>query len=207
MTTSDPLSASPVTFSANDFAPGNAVAPLTYKWRFQLAECGGRLPCVSRTEFGPAYSEPVAGESASYTWQTSGTFAVELTATDAQGKSATTTMSAVVGSAPPTLSLSPVCVGDNQTGCDDHDAAIGERLTLTGSITHPGTVDTETVTVDWGDASPPVTLSAGPGVISDYYDQGAVRRPQRCRLPDRPHPGSTARATTNAQRERPPTAP
>ena len=49
-------------------------------------------------------------------------------------------------------------------------ASTGERLTLTGSISHPGTVDTETVTVDWGDASAPVTLSAGPGVISDYYD-------------------------------------
>ena len=81
-----PPSASPVSFSANDFAPGNAVGALTYQWRFQLAECGGRLPCISRTNFGPAYSDPVAGESASYTWQTSGAFQVELTATDAQGK-------------------------------------------------------------------------------------------------------------------------
>ena len=89
-------------------------------------------------------------------------------------------------------------MGDNQTGCDDHNGSTGERLTLTGSISHPGTVDTETVTVDWGDASAPVTLSAGPGVISDYYDLPARSPTPTGALYLTTTPGFNGRVTTNA---------
>src|SRR5690242_12744835 len=41
-----------------------------------------------------------------------------------------------------------------------------DRTTLTGSFTDPGTLDTHTVTIDWGDGSPATSIDLGPGILA-----------------------------------------
>ncbi|MDQ2828954.1 MAG: PKD domain-containing protein, partial [Chloroflexota bacterium] len=87
---------------------------------------------------------PVSGTQVSYTWQRSGTYGVLLTATDSLGKVATVTGTVTVADVPPALTLSPAA-----------PVPAASPITLTGVITHAGSLDTERVTVDWGDGSTP----------------------------------------------------
>ena len=67
-------------------------------------------PCVLLdTIDGPVYGDPVAGETVTHTWPHSGTFTVELTATDSTGRSATTTVDVNVNNEQPILELVPDC--------------------------------------------------------------------------------------------------
>jgi hypothetical protein len=90
---------------------------------------------------------------ASHVYVDNGTYSVVLTLADSAGHTVTapasvspTNVAPAVGS----LSLSPSPVVDHQT------------LTVSGSFTDPGTVDTFTLTVDWGDTtSSTEALAAG----------------------------------------------
>ncbi|MDP9275571.1 MAG: PKD domain-containing protein [Chloroflexota bacterium] len=90
---------------------------------------------------------------ASHVYADTGAYSVVLTLVDSAGHSVTasssvspTNVAPVVGS----LSLSPSSVVDHQT------------LTVSGAFTDPGTADTFTVTVDWGDGtSSSDSLAAG----------------------------------------------
>jgi hypothetical protein len=90
-----------VTFSAGGLAPGEARGTITYRWRFQEGGCGG--PCLNfvNEQPEPLYGAPVAGAEVTYTWQEAGTYRVELTATDVDGRQAVTTMDVTVGGGSP----------------------------------------------------------------------------------------------------------
>jgi hypothetical protein len=98
MNPTSPTVGQPVAFSAGSFRPGGAVSPVTYTWRYQQDGCG--ITCLGYTDgqLGAAYLPPVGGVTASHTWQEAGTYQVELTATDAEGRKATTVLSVHVTS-------------------------------------------------------------------------------------------------------------
>jgi hypothetical protein len=163
---------SPVTFKTNDYKPGSSTGAVHYAWRFQRAGCG--IPCqtVDPTTLtsGPAYTDPVSGDTASYTWQTSGSYLVELTAIDAIGVQATDTFTVSVGDVPPTLQLSPDCASVSvPTLCDVRTGDTGASLTVTGTITHTGTLDDETATVNWGDGNTDTAHGGPPVGLGDNF--------------------------------------
>jgi hypothetical protein len=147
------VEASPVTFQANDFAPGGATTPITYTWQFQKAGCG--IPCVlddAGVPAPPEYSDPVSGDTATYTWQTSGTYHISLTATDAKGLQANDTFTVAVGDVPPRLQVSPTC-GSIAIVCTPQTGDVGTLKAVTGTVTPAGGLDNEIVNVNWGDGS------------------------------------------------------
>lgn len=96
--------------------------------------------------------------SASHVYADTGLYSVVLTLSDSAGHTVTasasvspTNVAPVVGS----LSLSPSSVVDHQT------------MTLSGAFTDPGTADTFTLTIDWGDTSSSTyALAAGTRTFS-----------------------------------------
>jgi hypothetical protein len=155
------VEAGPVTFQANYFAPGGAIAPITYTWQFQKAGCG--IPCQT---FGasPLYTNPVSGNTASYTWRTSGNYHVSLTATDARGAHANDTFTVAVGDLSPRLQVSPTC-GSITIACMPQTGHVGTSMALAGTVTHAGSLDNEKVTVNWGDGSGEDVAGAGPNSL------------------------------------------
>lgn len=152
------IEGSPVQFDANGFEPGNATGPIHYQWRFQRAGCG--IPCQTfdptTLTSGPAYTDPVTGDTVTHAWQTSGSYLVELAATDANGVQATDTFTVVVADVPPSLQLSPPCESGAApaSSCDLRDGTVGgSPMSVTGTIRHTGTLDEEFVRVNWGDGS------------------------------------------------------
>ena len=140
----NPVEGSPVAFTASGASPlGLAI---TYQWEFQQANqlvvCP--VPPVAPCD-GVAYGAPVTGAQASYTWPTSGTFYVRLTAIDSAGHRTLDRFTVAVGDVPPTLALSAT---------DAHTVLLGGVTTLNGTLTHAGGADTESVDVDWGDGIP-----------------------------------------------------
>ena len=79
---------SPVEFFANTFGPlsafnadGQLIGNMTYTWQFQQTVCN--LGCLQVNVGGPDYTAPIASTGVTYyTFPTSGTYAVQLTATD-----------------------------------------------------------------------------------------------------------------------------
>ena len=68
------------------------------------------------------------------------TVTFELTVTDNDGQSDTTTTTVTVTNVNPTVSAGP-----------DRGVQIGQVVTLTGTYADPGTLDTHTASIDWGD--------------------------------------------------------
>jgi hypothetical protein len=169
---SSAVEASPVRFNANDYKPALASGPLHYSWRFQLAGCG--LPCqtvdlTTRTS-SPAYTDPVTGDQATYTWQTSGSYLVQLTASDDNGNQAVDTFPVSVGDVPPKLRLYTDCAKVTvPTLCDIRTADAGNSLTLTGTINHTGTLDDEVATVNWGDGATDTANGGPPISLGDAF--------------------------------------
>jgi hypothetical protein len=150
-----------LSFNANGFIPGGAKQPVTRQWRFQNAGCG--IPCV-KTDASPSYSDPVTGDTATHKWDTSGSFLVSLTATDAIGQTATTTLTAVVGDVPPVLQLTPTCA-QVTIKCDPNTADPNTPVGIAGTFTHTGSLDNENVAVNWGDGSAADVAGIGPNSI------------------------------------------
>ncbi len=140
----NPTEGSPVTFDASPSISPLGL-PLTYQWRFEQPAAGGlQLICQFNCDPYANYTAPISGTQVSYTWQRSGTYGVLLTVTDSWGKTTTVTGTVTVANVPPVLTLSPAA-----------PAPAASPITLTGVITHAGSLDTERVTVDWGDGSTP----------------------------------------------------
>jgi uncharacterized protein YjbI with pentapeptide repeats len=135
---------SPSIFDANGFAPGAAVAPITYQWSFKGPFCN---PFICTTE-GTA-----SGPTVTYSWQTSGTYLAEVTATDALGVQATTNMLVPVSAAPPTLTLAPDCAASPNVPCNTLSGNVGSSIALRGTVGFVGGRDYLRVTVNWGDGS------------------------------------------------------
>ncbi len=94
------------------------------------------------------------------TGTSSDTYTISATLTDDDTGSDTKTTSITVNNVVPVLVLNPV-------------AAVSENgvATLSGTITDPGTADTFTLVVDWGDGTPPVTYTyaAGTTMFSETH--------------------------------------
>ena len=78
-------------FFAEGFAPGGAMGTVTYSWRFQQEGCGVACLVVTDGVSGPAYLPAVVGENVTHVWKQPGTYHVELTATDSEGRTAVST--------------------------------------------------------------------------------------------------------------------
>jgi len=99
----------------------------------------------------------------------SGSYAVSVTVTDDDGSSASANTSVAVNDVAPSnvqLNLSAATIGENGS------------TTLNGSFSDPGTLDTHTVVINWGDnSSSTVNLAAGvqtfSGVSHQYLDEAA----------------------------------
>ena len=85
----DAVEGSPVEFFANTFGPaerlrcrtGSSSDHMSYTWQFQQTVCN--LGCLQVNGAGPDYTTPITAPAATYyTFPTSGTYAVQLTATD-----------------------------------------------------------------------------------------------------------------------------
>jgi uncharacterized protein YjbI with pentapeptide repeats len=159
---SSAIEGSPVTFSANTFVPASSSGPYAYEWRFQKAGCGFQA-CIDTTG-APLYTDPVGGETAMYTWQSSGDYRVEVTVTDPASPPhvAVATLTVSVLDVPPTLTLSAACPAP--APCDTRTSNSG-ATTVTGNIAHAGTLDTEIVRVQWGDESSLEASEVGPNAF------------------------------------------
>ncbi len=147
---------SPVDFSPNTFGPlgafdaqGQVSSPITYTWQFQQTVCN--VGCLQTNVGAPDYTTPITSSGGTdYTFPTSGTYAVLLTATDANGEQAVDSFNVSVGDVPPTLTLNPDCPA---VQCEARTVPVGTTTFLAGTVTHAGTGDIDNVYLDWGDGS------------------------------------------------------
>src|SRR2546428_401631 len=111
-------------------------------------------------------SAGVTAFEASHVYADTGTYSVVLTLADSAGHTVTANASVSPTNVPPvvgSLSLSPSSVVDHQT------------LTVSGSFTDPGTADTFTVTVEWGDGTSSTdSLAAGTRSFSATHAYNAA---------------------------------
>src|SRR5262249_18635613 len=82
-----------------------------------------------------------------------GSYTVGVTATDSNGDSGSAAQPVTVSNVAPTLALDPVAAVDE-----------GGVATLSGTFADPGTLDTFTLTVNWGDGSAAQTVALAAGV-------------------------------------------
>ncbi len=145
----------PLKFNANGFKPGNAEGEISYQWRFQGLglQVFGSIP----------YGDPVPGAKVAHTWPLAGRFAVELTAADSVGHSATTTFSVDVGDVPPELTIGSLCL--TGTSADPPTCSLAPRQRrISGTFDDVGEQSTLIVVVNWGDGqSYPARCFPGPG--------------------------------------------
>ncbi len=111
-------------------------------------------------------SAGVTGFDASHVYADTGTYSVVLTLADSAGHTVTANASVSPTNVAPvvdSLSFSPGSVVDHQT------------LTLSGSFTDPGTADTFTLTVEWGDGTSSTdSLAAGARSFSATHAYNAA---------------------------------
>ena len=168
---------------------GSSMAHMTYTWQFQQTVCN--LGCLQVNVGGPDYTAPITSTGVTYyTFPTSGTYAVQLTATDLQTGTKRWTTSA---------SRWPMChrrwrsTRTARPPSATHGRCrSGPPLSLAGTITHAGTQDIENVYVDWGDGSGvdsgvlrsgrlPWSRECSPGVVPSRVRSTACKRPEPSR--------------------------
>jgi hypothetical protein len=74
------------------------------------------------------------------------------------------------GTGTTTVTVNNVAPSALTANLSDDDIDEGDSTTLSGGFTDPGTLDTHTVVINWGDASPNTMLNLGAGVLS--YSSG-----------------------------------
>ena len=210
----------PVEFDPTTFGPADAfnsagqlVDPMSYTWQFQVPTCA--LGCLQVNGAEPQFTSPVTSTGAyTYTFPTSGSFLVQLTATDENtGEQASDTFAVQVEDVPPTLALEPDCPA---TQCEARTVPFGSAMSLAGTVTHAGTDDIENVFVDWGDGTVDrwycswVGTTFGPAAPARPYRArstacSAALRSRWSRMPPTPRsPSPTPTPTPAAGRTTPP---
>jgi hypothetical protein len=139
---------SPVVFDAGGFAPGGAVQPVTYRWSFKDNNCALVFGDCTPTELAS-----FTDATFTYTWDTGGTYRVDLTATDAIGAQATTTLQVPVASLPPAFVFAPDCATSPNVPCNNWSGNQGSSVAVLGTLRYTGSASRFTVSVDWGDAT------------------------------------------------------
>ena len=155
-TYSNAVEASPVSFNANNFTPGGARGEISYHWNFQQAGCG-IVSCLN--------SDHGAGATPTYTWQTGGSYRVDLIADDNYRAHATTSFQVNVAGVAPTLTLAPDCAVNASVTCNSWASNAGSLVSLKGVVGHAGTLDNIVLKVNWGDGTEDLA-GAGPNTIS-----------------------------------------
>ncbi len=114
--------------------------------------------CDNSSLAGATYANTAAnGASTTCTFTDNGTYTVRARIIDKDDGYTEYTTTAVVNNVAPanvSVSVSPGTINEN------------DSVTLSGSFTDPGTLDTHTVVIDWGDGSPPTQLSLAAGVLT-----------------------------------------
>jgi hypothetical protein len=153
-----PVEFSPTSYDANGFAPTGATGEVSYEWRFETAPC--TKPCVilEGPLSPPTFGDPVSGAEVTHTWPYPGPFTVALTATDAEGRTATTSFEVQVQNVPPRiLQLVPDCpqnaAGNPVPGpqCLSRTGSTATPRKLRGSFVD-GRFDLR-VNINWGDGT------------------------------------------------------
>ena len=81
----------------------------------------------------------------------SGSFAIKASVTDEDGKIGTASTSVTVANVAPQFTAADLLLSEST-------ALENDTVTLNGQFIDPGTLDSHTVTIDWGDGSPPTVL-------------------------------------------------
>jgi PKD repeat protein len=131
---------SPVAFDGSGSSDGDG-SIVSYAWDF-----GDGSPAGS-------------GATPSHTYADNGTYTVTLNVTDDDGASSTTTTTATIANVAPTLSA---LVGPLDP------TRVGTAVSVSGTFTDPGVLDTHTATFDWGDGT------SGGGRVSEAGGSGSV---------------------------------
>ena len=123
----------------------------------------------------PAPTVTVTGNPATYTFPTSGDFAVTVTASDSVGRSASSTTTINVADVAPAVNLLLDCKPIFSVGCQSYTEPLGSATILGGGVTHVGSEDVETLDVNWGDQTADTVSNVdclgllGCGLSSGYH--------------------------------------
>jgi hypothetical protein len=145
--------------SVSDPSPVDTAAGFTLAW--------------SVTRDGVAFGSPGSGSSFSFTPDDNGTYVVTLSATDKDGGKGVDQATISVSNVPPVvtkLELSSSSIKENDT------------VTLSGTFTDPGVLDSHTVTINWGPGESSTTLNLAPNVLTfsashQYLDDNPTGTP------------------------------
>lgn len=118
--------------------------PLSYAWDFGDGQTG-------------------AGAAPSHSYTDNGSYTVTLTVSDPAGATATATTTAAVVNAPPVIGAFTV---------SGAPAAIGATLNAAVSFTDPGSADTHTTSIAWGDGA--TSVVPGEGAVSAGHAYAAA---------------------------------
>ena len=77
-----------------------------------------------------SYSTVLDGQQVSYAWPTSGTWSVQVTATDSLQRTGTYSFTVDVRDVGPQLVLSPNCPNGSSANCDKHSVDLGTATGL-----------------------------------------------------------------------------
>ncbi len=133
--------------------PLNPPIQICFNGQLQVVPCPP--PTVTKTG-----TVATGGSTLSYSFPTSGSFAVTVTATDSDGRSASSTGTFDVQDVAPQLSIYPAC--DPLLICLHSNLFTwppGSLATLGGDVIHAGSEDVESLDINWGDNSAHDTVS------------------------------------------------
>lgn len=153
------ISSSPPTANAGGPYAGSEGSPIAFDGTRSSDPAGYALSYT--WDFGDGSSG--SGATPTHAYADNGTYTVKLTVTDGHTGTATASTTVTVANAPPTVGgisapLSPV--------------QIGSSVSVSATYTDPGTLDTHTATIAWGDgttSAATVTESNGSGIASGAH--------------------------------------
>jgi Ca2+-binding RTX toxin-like protein len=163
-----------VTVNGTVVSPGGIhTNTVTIDWGDGTAQTSIVLPHGQLTFMAPhTYLNNPAGVA-------SGSFAIKASVTDEDGKTGTATTSVTVANLAPNFTSADLLLSEST-------AFENDTVSLNGQFIDPGTLDSHTVTIDWGDGSPPTVLldtlgqvvpAGAPGLFAYSFAHQYVNNP------------------------------